>query len=113
MNQIKEETHQDPTMQKLITMVQTGWPDDRSLVPDEIKPYFNHRNEPTLIDGIIMKGTRIVIPANLRKEIKRILHAGHLGIERTKSNARSSFMFGQNKVERALLLVRSMPKCPA
>ena len=40
MNQIKEETHQDPTMQKLITMVQTGWPDDRSLVPDESKPYF-------------------------------------------------------------------------
>lgn len=110
MNQIKEETNQDPTMLKLITMVQTGWPDDRSLVPDEIKPYFNHRNELSVINGIVMKGTRIVIPANLRNNIKRILHTGHLGIERTKMNARST-LFWPNMNEELSEMIRNCDSC--
>ena len=37
-----------------------------------------------------MKGSRLVIPSSLRNELKKIFHTGHLGIERTKSNARSA-----------------------
>ena len=49
MKQIKEETLRDTTLSKLALIIQTGWPDDRSSVPDEIKPYFNHRNELTIV----------------------------------------------------------------
>ena len=37
-----------------------------------------------------MKGSRLVVPSSLRNEMKKILHTGHLGIERTNSNARSA-----------------------
>ena len=43
MKQIKQEKLRDTTLSKLALIIQTGWPDDRSSVPDEIKPYFNHR----------------------------------------------------------------------
>ena len=110
MKQIKEETLRDTTLSKLALIIQTGWPDDRSSVPDEIKPYFNHRNELTIVKGIIMKGARIVIPINLRKEIKQILHAGHLGIERTKCNARSA-LFWPNMNEELSEMIKNCDSC--
>ena len=57
-----------------------------------------------------MKGTSIVIPANLRKEIKRILHAGHLGIERTKSNARST-LFWPNMNDELSEMIKNCDSC--
>ena len=110
MKQIKEETLRDTTLSKLALIIQTGWPDDRSSVPDEIKPYFNHRNELTIVKGIIMKGARIVIPINLRKEIKQILHAGHLGIERTKCNDRSA-LFWPNMNEELSEMIKNCDSC--
>ena len=53
MKQIKQEKLRDTTLSKLALIIQTGRPDDRSSVPDEIKPYFNHRNELTIVKGII------------------------------------------------------------
>ena len=34
-----------------------------------------------------MKGNRIIVPMNMRKEMKQLLHAGHIGI--TKITARA------------------------
>ena len=42
------------------------------------------------VNNLILKNSRIVILSTLIKEMKQILHTGHLGIERAKSNARST-----------------------
>jgi len=39
-------------------------------------------------DGFVLKGTRLLIPAELRKTILFDLHAAHRGIEATKARAR-------------------------
>ena len=109
INEIKEETLRDPTMSKLVDIIQ-GWPENRSSAPDEIKPYFSHRFELTVVDGIVMKGNRIVISANLRRKIKQVLHTGHLGIERTKSNARSA-LFWPNMNEELSEMIRNCDSC--
>ena len=35
-------------------------------------------------DGLILKGTRIVIPKNKHKHILTVLHEGHLGLGKCK-----------------------------
>ena len=93
LNKIEEETATDETLQKLSTIISNGWPKKRSDVSDDLKPYYIHRFDLTVVNGLVMKGTRIVIPSSMRKEMKQILHIGHLGIERTKSNARTALFW--------------------
>lgn len=66
---IQEETSADNTMQELCRTILNGWPSNRSCVTNELKPYFNHRHELSVVNGIIMKGTRIVIPLSLTLDI--------------------------------------------
>lgn len=75
---IQEETSADNTMRELCRTILNGLPSNRSCVTNELKPYFNHRHELSVVNGIIMKGTCIVIPLSLGPEMKRILHIGHL-----------------------------------
>lgn len=88
-NQVKKATSTDPEMKSLIKMIQEGWPNS---IKDckEVQSYFTFRDELSVCDGIIMKGTRIVIPKDLRPDILRKLHTGHWGIERTRRRARDT-----------------------
>ena len=47
------------------------------------------------MNGMLMRGDRIVIPAAMGKEILDRLHDGHLGLEKTKALARRS-LFWEN-----------------
>ena len=39
-----------------------GWPKNIKQVPPELQPYWTFREELTIEDGLILKGTRIMIP---------------------------------------------------
>ena len=54
------------------------------------KSYCSLRNELTIVNNFILKGCKKVIHSTLIKKMKQILHTGHIGIERTKLNARST-----------------------
>ena len=71
-------------------MIQQGWPDDKSRVPEAALPYFNIRDELSIQDGLVFRGERIIIPQTLRKEMKETLHTSHVGIEGTLRRARES-----------------------
>ena len=57
-------------------------------VPSEAKPYFDFRQELSIIDDVMHKGQRIVIPQNMRKEALLVLHTAHQGIVQSKQMAR-------------------------
>ncbi|CAF1080712.1 unnamed protein product, partial [Brachionus calyciflorus] len=61
-------------------------------------------------DGLILKGSKIVVPIRLRKQVIRIAHGGHLGMVKTKQLLRSHVWFPSmdSEVER---LVKSCHKC--
>lgn len=44
--------------------------------------------ELTVVDGILFKGTKVVIPHSMRKIILERIHDGHLGINKCKARAR-------------------------
>ena len=50
--------------------------------------FYNIKDELTTIDHVVYKGSRIVFPKSMRREIKRKLHIGHMGIDITRLRAR-------------------------
>ena len=90
LKQLEVETLNDRALQRVASYITQGCPKSRNPLIPELKSYYNLRNELTVVNNLILKGNKIVIPSTLIKEMKQILHTGHLGIERTKSNARST-----------------------
>lgn len=112
---IKIETDKDPVMQTLARTITEGWPKNRSDCPPRVVPFWNYRDELTVIDGLILKGSRIVIPAKLREDILDKLHQGHLGVEKCRSRARSSVFWPsinqsiQDKVAKCSVCLQYQP----
>ncbi|XP_031334049.1 uncharacterized protein K02A2.6-like [Photinus pyralis] len=105
LSQIQQETQNDTVLKQVYNFIMRGWP--KYLNKDDVvlKPYFDKRNELTVEENIIMLGYRIVIPEILRKSILEELHSTHLGINKTKSIARSYFWWStMNKEIENLIL---------
>ena len=68
INQIKCETSKDLTLVKLAKVVQTGWPDQRAEIDPDHHAFWIHRWNLSIVDGVIMNGTCIVIPKALQDE---------------------------------------------
>ncbi len=87
-DEIRRETNKDKTLQVLKVAIQSGWPEYKHACPREICEYFNVRAELNVIDDVIFKGDRIVIPRSLRRHMLEKIHAGHLGMDKCKRRAR-------------------------
>ena len=87
---LANETNKDPMVQALKHQIIKGWPSTRSECSDNLKDFWNYRDELSVLDGLVLKGTCIVIPESYRDEILDQLHEGHFGIDRTKLRARDS-----------------------
>ncbi|XP_014678509.1 PREDICTED: uncharacterized protein K02A2.6-like [Priapulus caudatus] len=88
MKEIQDEMQKDADLQLLMVTILSGWPNDRVTCPSQILEYWNYRDELSVIDGIIFKGSRILIPKKLRSEMLKKIHVGHLGIEKCRKRAR-------------------------
>uniref|UniRef100_A0A8C7QE35 Gypsy retrotransposon integrase-like protein 1 n=1 Tax=Oncorhynchus mykiss TaxID=8022 RepID=A0A8C7QE35_ONCMY len=88
MEQIKRETAADQTMTELKETTLIGWPAQKNNCPRRIQDYWMCRAELTVVDDIVFKGNKIVIPMTLRKEMLQKIHKAHLGEEKCKRQAR-------------------------
>ncbi|KAL0151936.1 hypothetical protein M9458_052743, partial [Cirrhinus mrigala] len=82
--QIAEETRKDDELQAVIDNMYNGWL--TSLSPK----FHDIRGDLCVMDGILLKQNRIVIPQSLRQDILHRIHEGHLGIEKCKRRARET-----------------------
>lgn len=87
--EIRREQAADPICSKLSSYCNDGWPDRKEL-PFECKDYWQHRSDIAVQDGLLMKGSRIIIPGPMRKEILAKIHQGHQGIVKCRARARES-----------------------
>ena len=90
INQIKCKTSKDLILVKLAKVVQTGWPDPCAEIDQDLHAFWIHRWNLSITDGVIMNGTRIVIPKSLQNEYLRCLHTGHFGISKCRAMAKST-----------------------
>ncbi len=66
-----------------------GWP-DRANINGPIKPYLHLASEYSVVNGLLLRGSCIVVPTSLQLEIFFKLHKGHQGITKTRERARLS-----------------------
>ncbi|XP_048255233.1 uncharacterized protein K02A2.6-like [Haliotis rufescens] len=88
LTEIQRATALDETLQVVDKMVQVGWPETKSDIPNLATPYFHVRDELSVQDGILFHGKRCVVPIALRSDILKRLHNAHTGIESTRRRAR-------------------------
>ena len=86
-SQIKHWTSKDPILSRVHHFILHGWNTTNSN--DDLQPYFNRRNELSVVDGCVLWGSRVVIPPQGRAIVLEQLHDTHPGTNRMKSLARS------------------------
>ena len=90
LQEIRVATSGDDTLTVVGGYIRQGWPDIKRDVLPIARPYFGFRDELVMEDGIVLKGTRLVIPSRMRQEILRQLHRSHMGIEATLRRIRDT-----------------------
>ena len=89
LEEIRLLQQRDEACQLITTYCQTGWP-RKNLTPEVIKPYSNLSSEFAVHNGLLMRGSRIVIPPSLRRELLQKIHTGHQGITKCRGKARQA-----------------------
>ena len=77
LESLQEDTKADPTLAELTDLILTGWPNSMQDIPGHLHPYWCFRDELTILDGLIMKGNRVVIPTSMRPATLNRLHDAH------------------------------------
>ena len=88
LESLQEETKADSTLASLTDLIITGWPDSMQDLPDNLHPFWCFQDELTILDGLVMKGSRVVIPASMRPGTLTRLHDAHQGLTSTLQRAR-------------------------
>ena len=84
LNQLHTATQEDDELILLKDTITNGWPSSIKEVPPEIHVYWTLQEELIIEDGLVLKGTWIVIPNNKHKQILILIHKGHLGLGKCK-----------------------------
>ncbi|CAB0016247.1 unnamed protein product [Nesidiocoris tenuis] len=99
----------DPVCTQLKLLIKDEWPPLAKL-PVELRPYYPIREELSVIEGILLRGTRMLIPAELRPVMLEKLHTGHQGITKTRRRAQRTMWWPNisNEIEQK---IKSCPVC--
>ena len=62
----------------------------KSLLQGELRKYWPDRAVLTVHDGLLLRGTRLVIPSALRGDVLQRLHEGHMGVTKCRNRAKQT-----------------------
>ncbi|XP_050072320.1 uncharacterized protein K02A2.6-like [Anopheles maculipalpis] len=81
-------TGNDVLLRQVYGYIQAGWPRNMAYGAD-LARFHSRKDALTTVEGCILFGERVVVPAVLQKRCLNQLHQGHPGIQRMKAIARS------------------------
>lgn len=90
MDSIRAATAADEKLQTVVRHIRSGWPEHVSKVPCNIREYFPMKSELSEYNGMVTRGSRIVIPETLRADILDRIHDGHQGLIKCRERANAS-----------------------
>ena len=88
LEQIRQETNKDTSLQTLANLISAGWPDGKLESPVCVCVCWPYRGELSTQNGLVFLGTRIIIPHSMRTEMTAQAHRSHPGIQYTTNTAR-------------------------
>ena len=82
-----------------------GWPSTIKEIPNVLQPYCTFREELMIEGGIVLKGTRVVIPTKKCKAVLKLIHEGHLGLNKCKLRTKDTVYWPghNNQLEKLIL----------
>ena len=90
LHQLRLLMQADDELALLKHTIMQGLPKSIKQVPPELQPFWTFREELTVEDGLILKGTRIVILTKQCKAILKLLHEGYLGLNKCNLRAKET-----------------------
>lgn len=81
-------TNSDETLQTLKKYVLNGWPIDKDKVQPSLKCYWNFQCEINVMQNLLFKNNKLIVPESMRKEMLMKIHEGHQGINKCLNLAR-------------------------
>ncbi|KAK3920245.1 hypothetical protein KUF71_009532 [Frankliniella fusca] len=95
--ELSQATKEDQTLQQVIAYMTNGWPLKNTQIQDQVIPYFKIRNELFREDGLLLvnseESIKIVVPTSQRTKMLKIIHAGHMQIEKNRLRAKEVFFW--------------------
>ena len=110
IQKIRSTQKKDPVFQELERLCQEGWPEHRNQVPALAIAYWDYRHDIAVIDGIVVKSQRILVPQKMRECLLRKLHRVHQGVDKSIQRARDKW-FWPGMSEQIRRLVLTCPSC--
>ncbi|XP_043236528.1 uncharacterized protein K02A2.6-like [Amphibalanus amphitrite] len=93
LEELREETRRDETLHQLKKVILSGWPARRCEAHPAVKPFWSVRDALVIDDGLVIKGTAVVIPDQLQQWYVERLHEGHQGRVKMELRARDSIFW--------------------
>ena len=81
------EKQEDEVCQTLRQYYNEGWPDS-IRVPDSLKPYWQTKDDLSIVHGLLLKAERIVIPTAISLEMLDRVQEGHQGVTKCRARAK-------------------------
>lgn len=88
VHQFQHASADDPVLVELRRTIAQGWPTSKAEVPSTLRPYYDFRDELTTEGNLVFKGSLVVVPAALRREMMATCHETHIGLEGCTRRAR-------------------------
>lgn len=82
IDEVRKQSQKDDTIQKVQESLQTGSLED---MPKEFKPF---SNELYSVDGLLLRGNRLIMPSILQNQVLELAHESHPGIAAMKRRLR-------------------------
>ena len=79
LNEIEEKSKLDPELIQASKFIVSEWPDRQTDVSELARPYWNFRDELSVLDGVLLKGNHIIVPKLMRTDVLKQFCEGHLG----------------------------------
>lgn len=78
--EIRMATAADAELLSVVKLIKKGWPEHLSNVPMDAGDYVQMKSELSEHNGLVLRGSRIIVPRAMRGEILQKIHEGHQGL---------------------------------
>ena len=116
LKEVADETAEDEGLQQVAEIIMDGWPQSKFETPINAREYWPYRDELSCQNGVLYRGTRVIIPMSMRRAMLEKLHASHQGIEASRKKSRDHMFWPtistdiKNTVDRCSVCQENMPK---
>lgn len=108
LDEIRRHLAANPDMVRLASYIQNGFPESKDEIPASLGPFWCERADLSVANGLLMKGSRLFIPPELRRRVLSLAHdSTHLGQVKTKELLRQSMFWPGMNAE----IVDKIAKC--